>query len=469
MMNEVSPAHIHQNYISNLNNYMSDFINKLTKSTFLFLATGLSMGLVSCSDDYRYEAPKIGGIPFNRSLPMAVSEILPDSGGYLTQFVIKGSNFGTDPSKIDVIFNGNRKATVVSSDGTTLYGICPKQENGLNQVTVRVDSVGDPTVCPNRFKYTKVERVSVLAGKTGNGGYVDGNPIDARFNYMYGVVVVTGNNVIVMEGRNNRVRMISETDNKVITLLTGGPNFGHPAVTANRKRLYAIQIQQPHAVYCFDQTNNWSAKRLVTSLQYKDGASLLKTVDGDIYACAMDDEEKFLYFRDHKGRFGRMEIANPDNVEILNENCGTVDKNTSYLAWSKVDKCFYLSVQNAQCIYKVSKDGQTVEQFAGFNGVGSQDGPRMSASFKNPTGMAFDVDGNMYVTESMGFTIRKIGHTDGMVTTVAGIYTKSDNNKVEGLPLETTFNYPYDISVDDEGNFYIIEGWGSDVRKFAIE
>ena len=71
-----------------------------------------------------------------------------------------------------------------------------------------------------------------------------------------------------------------------------------------------------------------SAKRLVTSLQYKDGASLLKTVDGDIYACAMDDEEKFLYFRDHKGRFGRMEIANPDNVEILNENCGTVDKNT---------------------------------------------------------------------------------------------------------------------------------------------
>ena len=56
-----------------------------------------------------------------------------------------------------------------------------------------------------------------------------------------------------------------------------------------------------------------------------------------------------------------------------------------------------------------------------------------------------------------------------MVTTVAGIYTKSDSNRVEGLPLETTFNFPYDISVDDEGNFYIVEGWGSDVRKFAIE
>ena len=442
----------------------------MTKSMLMLaMAAGLPVGLVSCTDDYHYETPKISGDAFDPSLPVTVSEILPDSGGYLTQFVIKGSNFGTDPSKIDVIFNGNRKATVVSSNGTTLYGICPKQENGNNQVTVRVDSVGEPASCPNTFKYTKVERVSVLAGKPANGGYVDGTPIDARFNYMYGVGVVAGNNVVVMEGRNNRVRMISETDNKVVTLLTGGPNFGHPAVTKDRKRLFAIQLTQPHAVYSFDQTNNWSPKRLATSLQYKDASGQSQVVDGDIYSCALDDEEKYLYFRDHKARLGRMEIANPDNVEILNDKCGNVDKNISYLVWSKVDKCFYLSLQNAQGIYKVSKDGKDVEMYAGFNGVGSQDGPKLNAAFKNPTGMAFDVDGNMYITDSMGFTIRKIGHADGMVTTVAGSYTKSDNNKVEGLPLETTFNYPYDIDVDDDGNFYIVEGWGVDVRKFAIE
>ena len=73
----------------------------------------------------------------------------------------------------------------------------------------------------------------------------------------------------------------------------------------------------------------------------------------------------------------------------------------------------------------------------------------------------------MYITESMGFTIRKINHTDGMVTTVAGQYTKGGGT--DGLPLEATFNYPYDISVDDDGNFYLIEGWGCTVRKYAIE
>ena len=429
---------------------------KMKYSFLIPAAIGIAMGFMACSENYVYEIPKINGEAFNPSQPVTVSEILPDSGGYLTQFVIKGSNFGTDPSKIDVIFGGNRKATVVSSNGTTLYGICPKQENGNNQITVRVDSVGEPAVCPNTFKYSKVERVSILAGKTANGGYVDGSPIDARFNYMYGVGVVTGNNVIVMEGRNNRVRMISEKDNKVVTLLTGGPNFGHPAVTKDRKRL-------------FDQTNNWSAKRLATSLQYKDNDGKTQVLDGEIYACALDDEGKWLYFRDHKARLGRMEIANPENVEILNDKCGDVDKNISYLAWSPVDKCFYMSLQNKHGIYKISHDGKTVEMYAGFNGVGSQDGPKMSASFKNPTGMAFDVDGNMYLIDSMGFTVRKIGHNDGMVTTVAGKYNTCDNNKVEGLPLEVTFNYPYDISIDDEGNFYIIEGWGCDVRKFAIE
>lgn len=448
----------------------NNLFSKVTKSVLMLaMAAGLPAGLVSCSDDFHYVSPKISGTAFDPSLPVTVSEILPDSGGYLTQFVIKGSNFGTDPSKIDVIFNGNRKATVVSSDGTTLYGICPKQENGNNQITVRVDSLGDPVTCPNTFKYSKVERVSVLAGKTGNGGYVDGNPIDARFNYMYGVGVVTGNNVIVMEGKNNRVRMISEKDNKVLTLLTGGPNFGHSAVTKDRKRLFAIQIQQPHAVYSFDQVNNWSAKRLATSLQYKDQNGKMQVLDGEIYACALDDEGKWLYFRDHQARLGRMEIDNPENVEILNDKCGDIDKNISYLAWSPVDKCFYMSLQNKHGIYKISHDGKTVEMYAGFNGVGSQDGPKMNASFKNPTGMAFDQDGNMYLTDSMGFTVRKIGHNDGMVTTVAGVFNKNDNNKVEGLPLEVNFNYPYDISIDDEGNFYIVEGWGCDVRKFAIE
>jgi len=447
---------------------MSNLLSKMTRSMLMLtMAAGLPVGLVSCSDDYHYETPKVSGEAFDPSLPVTVSEILPDSGGYLTQFVIKGSNFGTDPSQIKVLFNGNRQASVVSTNGSTIYGICPKQENGNNSITVQVGEESAPVACPSTFKYSKVERVSVFAGKTASGGYVDGNLIDSRFNYMYGVGVVSGNNVVTCEGRNSRVRMISEADNKVTTLFTGA-NFGKPAITKNRKRFYVVSLKSPHAVYYFDEANSWSAKRLATTLQYqKDGKT--ETVSGEIYACALDDEEKYLYFRDHTGKFGRMEIANPENVQIINENCGQVDGTISYLAWNPVDKHFYLSVQTLHGIYKVDHDTGEAEMYAGFNGLGGDNGPKMDAKFRNPTGIAFDVDGNLYITDSMGFMVRKIGYNDGMVTTAAGKYNTCDNNLVEGLPLEVTFNYPYDIAADDDGNFYIIEGWGCDVRKYAIE
>lgn len=432
-------------------------LSSLIKPFLLSLCIGgLSFGLVSCAEDYKFEPAPIPGTAFDASKPVEINTVLPDSGGYLTKFVITGSNFGTDTANIRVFFNGNRQATVVSSNGTTLYGIVPKQENGKNEILVEI-SGKEAVKCPQTFKYTKVERVSTVAGKGGAGGYVDGNLIDARFNYMYGVGVLTDNNLVVCEGRNNRVRMVSEKDNKVTTLFTGA-NFGHPAVTHDRKRFYLVQIQKPHNVYYFDQSNSWTAKKLSCDLT---------NLTGQIFSCTLDDDGKYLYMRESDGKLVKVEIANPENVVVMNEHCGKVDKATSYLVWSPVDKCFFLSVQNAQGIYKVSHDGQTVEQYVGFNGVGGQDGPRLTASLKNPTGMAFDRDGNMYFIDSMGFTIRKVDRKDGMVSTVAGKYGKGGDT--DGLPLEATFNYPYDISVDDDGNFYLIEGWGCCVRKYAIE
>lgn len=427
-------------------------------SSLLFLMIG---GFVSCKEDYTFSNASIDGTPFDPNKPVEVGIIFPDSGGYKTPFVIQGNNFGTDISKIKVVFDGKRQASLVRSNGSLIYGIMPKQEDGFNTISVQIEGK-DAVESPVKFRYVKIEQVTTLAGKGGVGDYIDGNLVESRFNYMYGINMVTGNNLIVCEGKNNRVRMISQDENKVITLMSGY-NFGHPAVNKDRSKAYVIELKKPHAVYCFDKSNSWSGKRLLSTLIDKDGVP----VTGEIYACALDDEEKYLYFRDHTGKFGRMEIAHPANVEILNPLCGDEDKTISYLAWNPVDKHFYLSVQNSQGIYKVSPDGQTVEEYAGFNGIGGGDGPRMDASFKNPTGMVFDMDGNMYVTDSGGYTIRKINQFDGLVITVAGKYNAG--NTVDGIPLEARFSFPYDICVDDEGSFYIAEGWGCSVRKYAIE
>ena len=419
-----------------------------------FLALCL-LGTASCSEDYTFTPPKIAGVDFDPSKAVKVDKILPDSGVYLTQFVIKGSNFGTDKSKITVLFNGTRKATVVNTNGTEIYGITPKQDDGLNTVAVSYDG-GEPALMDGAFKYTKKEQVNVLTG--GGQGYVDGTLAESKFGYMHGVGVLAGNNIVVADGRNNnRVRLISPDEDKVTTLLTN-TWCAKPAVTKDRKTFYMCTKASPHAVYEFKQENGWVPKRLTKNIA---GFS------GEIYSMALDDTEEWLYVRDGKRVFGRMNIADPSIVEILNEECGEGSSETSYLIWNPFDKQFYLSVQSMGGIYTVSNDGKTVEQYAGFNGLATLDGPRLEAQFVNPVGMAQDLDGNLYVIDSGQHILRKIDRITGMVSVVVG--RAGTAGDTDGDPLDARLNWPYDVACDDEGNFYIAEGWGDKVKKYAIE
>jgi sugar lactone lactonase YvrE len=66
----------------------------------------------------------------------------------------------------------------------------------------------------------------------------------------------------------------------------------------------------------------------------------------------------------------------------------------------------------------VALDG-TVSTFAGTGAAGRDDGALATASFNAPQGLAMDDAGNIYVTDTGNYLIRKIS-PDGQVTTVAG-------------------------------------------------
>lgn len=84
----------------------------------------------------------------------------------------------------------------------------------------------------------------------------------------------------------------------------------------------------------------------------------------------------------------------------------------------------YIADTLYHCIRKVSGGIMTtvagVPAFAGFPGSGDG-GPATSATLNTPVGVAVDADGNLFIADSWGTSIRKV--SGGIITTIAGAST----------------------------------------------
>ncbi|MFD0750590.1 gliding motility-associated C-terminal domain-containing protein [Mucilaginibacter calamicampi] len=111
-------------------------------------------------------------------------------------------------------------------------------------------------------------------------------------------------------------------------------------------------------------------------------------------------------------------------------------------------------------ISQINTDG-TVSVFAGSGVAGFTDGAGTAATFNQPYGLAFDVEGNLYVADMQNHAIRKVT-ADGIVTTLAG---KGIPGHVNGALTEATFNFPGWLATDEERNIYVSENGA--IRKIT--
>lgn len=418
------------------------------------------MSLTSCrksSDD------DISKRSYDPSLPITVNAFLPDSGGIRSKFIVKGSNFGSDTSIVRLYFldgERERKATIVNMDNETIYCIVPKQLGGENAVKIKIQR--DSIITQLKYHYTVAQSISNIVGVDGVAGSIDGTLSAGRIQRTFGIATLGNDNILSFETLSKAVRYISLNDNSISTLQTGF-GAGQPATSEDRNTIYAIEAGSPHKVMKYRRENLWQPEIIASGLYRPNGT----VVAGGIYAAALDKNEEWLYFRDRNGVFGKMEISNPLNVQILNETCGPAgNTDYNYLVYSPVDDCFFFSVQLTHQIYKVGSDGQNPEIFAGST-QGSSDGPRLEAKFNSPTAFNVDSEGNLYVMDSNNHTVRKINHNSGYVSRIAGSTGAAGN--MNGDPLFSRLNYPYCIDVDESDNFFIGESWGCTIRKLAIE
>ena len=99
--------------------------------------------------------------------------------------------------------------------------------------------------------------------------------------------------------------------------------------------------------------------------------------------------------------------------------------------------------------------------------AGDADGTNGSASFYNPVGIAVDTNGNLYVGENYGSTIRKITPvgTNWVVTTIAG--QTGNFGWADGTNQAALFNGPENLTVDAQGNLFVADFYNSVIRKIT--
>jgi len=113
----------------------------------------------------------------------------------------------------------------------------------------------------------------------------------------------------------------------------------------------------------------------------------------------------------------------------------------------------------------VNADNQ-IKAFAGtpeVQGYSGDGGPATSAEFNDPSAIAIDAAGNVYIADAANHRIRKVD-TLGTITTFAGNGTPGFSG--DGGPATSAeLYYPYGVAVDTSGNVYVADTWNNRIRK----
>lgn len=124
----------------------------------------------------------------------------------------------------------------------------------------------------------------------------------------------------------------------------------------------------------------------------------------------------------------------------------------------------YVSDSGNNTIRRISPAGN-VTTFAGLAGSpGSADGSGNEARFNQPSGLAVDASGNVYVADSANHTIRKITPA-GAVTTFAGVAGTAGSS--DGPTATATFNQPASVAADASGHVFVADTGNATVRMIA--
>lgn len=282
-------------------------------------------------------------------------------------------------------------------------------------------------------KVTPAGGISVVAGDVSNnagGFYGDGGPaIGAGLNNPAGLAFDSAGNLYIADTGNNRVRKVS-TDGKISTVAGGGSSvmLGGLAIDTYLLLGNGLAVDASGDIF-------------LTMVQGGGVSVQILKVDpsGKITAYAGDPTAFF--------SSGNIGDGGPARSAYIAGSSLAVDTQGN----------LYIADVGENRIRKISSASGIITTVAGSNtaNFSGDGGTAIHAGINAPRGVAVDTFGNLYITDSGDFRIRKVD-SGGTITTIGG--TGTPGNSGDGGPATSAeLNSVYAIAVGTGGTVYITD------------
>lgn len=295
-------------------------------------------------------------------------------------------------------------------------------------------------------------------------GFLDGIGNKAKFNRPNGIAIGRQGTIFIADFGNNAIRRVTAAGE--VTTLAGGRT-----ASVKQDGLAALSAFCNPRGLCFDAESNlfiadfgnFLIRQIDSQLMVSTvaGSGSKGTNDGNLQSCAFEEVRDVAYSS------GYIFVADRYRVRRINRGSSIVTFAGSLESglWDSdgVQARFgTLSAIDADAqgnIYVVDADNSAIRYITPLQKVGTLAGADVippegsNTLMQQPVGLAVDKDGNIWVTDSGDYTIKKIS-PKGVITQMAGSMVPGH---LDGDALQAQFQKPSGIAVGINGKIYITD------------
>jgi len=264
-----------------------------------------------------------------------------------------------------------------------------------------------------------------------------GPALEALLNFPTAIAVDAEGDLYIADTMNHRIRRVDAHTGRITTIAgVGLPRFGGdggPSVAAGLNEPVALVLLGTR-LYIADQSNN-----RIRMVDLRTG--IITTIAGTGTATFNGD-----------GRHAtEAALAGPSGLTI-----GT-------------DGRLYIADTFNGRIRAVDPSTGMIETVVGDGGEYRYQGESeaASASLSRPSGMAVDLEGNLFLTDSDNHLVRRWDRMAGRIDRVAGNGIANYGGDGEA-PLEASLNYPFGIVMDQQNHLFVADTFNHRIREIVL-